>query len=134
MTYHPSSTVERITIPGPLIEFGEWGIVLTSSNPVHVGTPKEQLRWTTRWASEPGPTTVSPDIVPLGYFDEHELHLCLGDDLPPTLMARRGAEGDDYHAYQPKAANGQPLTEQSAAIQQAYRRAFALGYGEFLGA
>jgi hypothetical protein len=64
MTYHPSSTVERITIPGPLIEFGEWG------------TPAEQIRWSTAWTTSPAPTAPSDDIVPLGYFDDHELTIC----------------------------------------------------------
>lgn len=135
MTYHPSSTVERITIPGPLIEFGEWGIVLTGSRLVHVGTPAEQVRWTTAWAASPAPTVPSDDIVPLGYFDDHELTLCLGDDLPATLMARRVAEVDGYLAYHPASLNEGPLGEQPAAIQQAYHRAITLGYGsEFAAA
>ncbi|HDR9036948.1 hypothetical protein L0Z31_09315 [Burkholderia vietnamiensis] len=128
MTYHPRSTVERITIPGPLIEFGEWGIVLTGSKLVNEGTPAEQVRWSTAWAASPAPTVASDDIVPLGYFDDHELTLCLGDDLPATLMARRVTEVDGFSAYHPGSANDQPLTEQPAAVQEAYRRAIALGY------
>ncbi|HHT8966376.1 TPA: hypothetical protein ACT5CR_005452 [Burkholderia cenocepacia] len=129
MTYHPSSTVERITIPGPLIDFGEWGIVLTGSKLVHEGTAAEQVRWSTAWAASSAPTAASDDIVPLGYFDDHELTLCLGDDLPATLMARRVAEVDGFSACHPGSLNNRPLGEQPPAVQEAYRRAIALGYG-----
>lgn len=129
MTQHPSSTIHRVIVPATLIEFGEWGIVLTGSTLVDEGTPAEQIRWSTAWATSLVPTAPSDDIVPLGYFDDHVLTLCLGDDLPATLMARRAAEVDGYLAYHPASVNDRPLGEQPAAIQQAYHRAIALGYG-----
>ncbi|KVS51662.1 hypothetical protein WK39_27340 [Burkholderia cepacia] len=135
MTEHKSSAVHRVTVPASLIEFAEWGIVLTGSRLVHVGTPAEQVCWSTAWAASPAPTVPSDDIVPLGYFDDHELTLCLGDDLPATLMARRVAEVDGYLAYHPASVNEGPLGEQPAAVQEAHRRAIALGYGsEFAAA
>ncbi|HDR9134109.1 hypothetical protein P4G95_26115 [Burkholderia vietnamiensis] len=129
MTEHKSSAIHRVTVPAPLIEFGEWGIVLTASTLVDVGTPAEQIRWSTAWAISLAPTAPSDEIVPLGYFDDHELTLCLGDDLPATLMARRVAEVDGYSAYHPGSVNDRPLGEQPPAVQEAYRRAIALGYG-----
>ncbi|RKP44751.1 hypothetical protein [Pararobbsia silviterrae] len=109
----------------------EWGIVLTGAKGVGE-IPNEQSRYGTAWPGAPRYPHPMKGSVVLGVFKEFDLYLCEQAALPPTLVARHGADGA-YTSFNPTLRHDADLKEQHPAIQEAYARAAALGYGAMLG-
>ncbi|MFT0172192.1 hypothetical protein ACLKMY_24820 [Paraburkholderia mimosarum] len=132
MTKPSQSATYYVQTSAALTEIEDWGIALISSNVVGEGA-SQCMRFRTVWANTPVFDYTIAGSMPLGYYQDHELYLRLPNShLTAMLVARYGREFGKEHTWLPAPAGKQVITVAPDVLQEAYRRARALGYDALL--
>ena len=129
---HQSST-HYVQVPATLTEMDGWGIVLISSTLVGDGAA-QCMRFQTAWVTTPELDYPIAGAFPLGIYQDNELYLRLPGPLQPMLVARYGRELGQEYIWTPALTDHRAITDQLDVLQEAYRRARALGYSALFDA
>lgn len=82
------------------------------------------VRWSTAFYPYPRYKQSTASVIPLGWYNEYDLYIGLQEGLPPTLMARHGDNGEDYHSFNPTLNSGVVIDECIGHhFVEAYKRA-----------
>ncbi|REG58543.1 hypothetical protein B0G80_1202 [Paraburkholderia sp. BL6669N2] len=132
MTRPPQSATHYVQTSAALTDIEEWGIALTSSRVVGEGA-SQCMQFRTAWVNTPAFDYPIAGAMPLGLYQGHELYVRLpAGHLPAMLVARYGRELGQEQTWLPAPAGNQAITVVADVLQEAHRRALALGYGTLL--